>query len=147
MTQRDTRFMVAVPGTQSGATKRTFDEERFLREVHSPVKDFLAAVGGACPVLIFFLVGPDREYEEKIIIPLPEQNEASGCPSYLAAEKHFSEEVKRGLVWLVGLTGRDAEKYEHAIDTAMKERGVTDRRMLSPRQLSSLASELTSTVA
>jgi hypothetical protein len=138
--------MVAVPGTQSGATKSTFDEECFLRDVHWPVKDFLTAVGETCPVLIFFLIGPDREYEEKIIISLPEQNEGEACPGYLAAEKHLHTEIKRGLVFLTCFGGEEAEHYEQAIGRFMASRHVEDRRLLPPSRLPELASELTSLV-
>jgi hypothetical protein len=147
MTQRNIRLMVAVHGTQEGATRRTFDEDRFLREVHNPVKAFIEETKGAYPVLLFFFVGDKRGCEELITVPLPEQNEAVGCPSYIAAEKHFSQEVRHGLIWLRGFTGWEIEKCERTIGRLMEECGVGDHRILSPKQLTELASELTRQVA
>jgi hypothetical protein len=138
-------IMVAVPGTQAGATKRTFDKDKFERDVYLPVKNFLKVTEGKCPALVFFLVGSDPSYEEKILVQLPEENVADGCPSYLAAETHLSAEIERGLVWLVGLTGKDALSYERALMELMKSRGVNDCRILPPGRLNDLATELRNT--
>jgi hypothetical protein len=139
--------MVAVSGTQPGATRGTFDEERFLREVLWPVKNFLVATDETYPVLIFFFVGNNPHYEGKVTVLLPEQNEGTVCPSYGAAEKHFHREIGLGRVLLNCFVDNEAEHYHHSIVQFMKNRGVEDPRILSPTQLIDLASELTRQVA
>lgn len=136
--------MVAVPATQPGATYRTFDTDRFLHNVADPVKAFLSATNGVCPVLLYFCAGDEPHLEEIGSYYPPEcgQPPFPGTPGHAAAIRYFAYEVEKGHVWMTVIVDRQFTNAERFVEKLMRERGVEDPRIFTPGRLSNLTAEL-----